>query len=36
VTDGQGHLVWRRPLGQLNPSGVHGPRGGGFSVSRFL
>jgi surface antigen len=36
VTDGRGRPVWRRPLGPSGLPTVHGPRGGGFSVSRFL
>jgi len=36
VTDGHGRTVWRRPLGQSGLPVPHGPRGGGFSVSRFL
>jgi surface antigen len=32
-----GVTVWRRPLGPAEqPSAAHGPRSGGFSVSRFL
>jgi surface antigen len=36
ATDGHGRLVWRRPLGQPGPQTTRGPRGGGFSINRFL
>jgi hypothetical protein len=36
ATDGRGRLVWRRPLGQPGPQTTRGPRGGGFSINRFL
>ena len=37
VTNRQGRAVWRRPVGPSGPlPAAHGPRGGGFSVSRFL
>jgi surface antigen len=37
VTDSHGRAVWRRPLGPSDPlPAAHGPRAGGFSVSRFL
>ena len=37
VTDRKGQAIWRQPVGpvELLPP-VHGPHGGGFSVSRFL
>jgi outer membrane protein assembly factor BamB len=37
VTDRHGRVLWRKPVGpvELLPP-VHGPHGGGFSVSRFL
>ena len=36
VIDGHGRAVWRRPPGPSGLPAAHGPRGGGFSVSRFL
>jgi hypothetical protein len=37
VTNRHGRAVWRRPVGPSGPlPAAHGPRGGGFSVSRFL
>jgi hypothetical protein len=37
VTNRRGRAEWRRPWGPSGPlPATHGPRGGGFSVSRFL
>lgn len=34
--DQHGRTLWRRPLGPEEPLSAHGPRGGGFSMSRYL
>jgi len=36
ATDGQGRPVWRLPVGPRGLPPAHGPRGGGFSVNRYL
>jgi hypothetical protein len=36
ATDGRGRPVWRLPVGPRGLPPAHGPRGGGFSVNRYL
>ena len=35
-SDRHGRAVWRRPVGPTGPPAAHGPRAGGFTVSRYL